>query len=266
MNGQGGLPNYNSLKKFTPGFGTMGRAVSAGFSQNQKLQRCEVLITKFKKKLEEERRLLRMMKTMSATEIETKNQLEKILRQCVDDVKAEIAKKRSENKSGYYARGKKGKMELKEEQNLTAQEREKIIEVLLSQERVLTLLYDKTFPPRSQSVGFMGQIVTNFNTTMTNGMRNTRGTQSAHKLGGLTNVDSMRQFNYLGGGQQAAGSLADEDNVEQLEREIENVLRSKGAGAATAVGGKREKLFGSTNVMTTSNFNRQHQHQQSQPH
>ena len=102
--------------------------------------------------------MLRMMKTMSATEIDTKNQLEKILRQCVDDVKAEIVKKRSENKSSYYARGKKGKLELKEEQNLTVQEREKIIEVLLSQERVLTLLYDKTFPPRSQSVGFTGQL------------------------------------------------------------------------------------------------------------
>ena len=33
-----------------------------------------------KKKLEEERRLLRMMKTMSAAEIETKNLLEKVLR------------------------------------------------------------------------------------------------------------------------------------------------------------------------------------------
>ena len=113
-----GLPIKNSLKRFAPA--GVGRAVSAGFSQNQKLQRCEVLITRFKKKLEEERRLLRMMKTMSAQEIETKNLLEKILRQCVDDVKAEIAKKRSENKSSYYARGKKGKIELKEEQNLTA--------------------------------------------------------------------------------------------------------------------------------------------------
>lgn len=35
-----------------------------------------------------------------------------------------------------------------DEKALTQQEREKIIEVLLSQERVLTLLYDKTFPPR----------------------------------------------------------------------------------------------------------------------
>jgi hypothetical protein len=32
--------------------------------------------------------------------------------------------------------------------DLTQDEREKVIEVLLSQERVLTLLYDKTFPPR----------------------------------------------------------------------------------------------------------------------
>ena len=134
------------------------RAASAGIQGSAKLQRCEQLITKFKKKLGEEKRLLRLMKTMSASEIETKNMLEKILRQCVDDVKAEIAKKRSENKSIYFARGKKGKAEYQEERNLTAQEREKIIEVLMSQERVLTLLYDKTFPPRSQSTGFTGQL------------------------------------------------------------------------------------------------------------
>ena len=40
---------------------------------------------------------------------------------------------------------KKGRTE---EKNLSQKERDKIIEVLLSQERVLTLLYDKTFPPR----------------------------------------------------------------------------------------------------------------------
>ena len=37
----------------------------------------------------------------------------------VDDVKAEISKKRSENKSVYYARGRRGKAELAEEKNLT---------------------------------------------------------------------------------------------------------------------------------------------------
>ena len=42
-----------------------------------------------------------MVKTMCSKEIEIKNGLEKILRACVDDVKSEIAKKRSENKSIY---------------------------------------------------------------------------------------------------------------------------------------------------------------------
>lgn len=48
-----------------------------------------------------EKRSLRMIKTLNAKDIEDKNGLEKILRQCVDDVKNEIQKKRSENKSIY---------------------------------------------------------------------------------------------------------------------------------------------------------------------
>jgi hypothetical protein len=41
------------------------------------------------------------------------------MRQCVDDVKSEIAKKRSENRSIYYAKGKKGQGDLMDEKNLT---------------------------------------------------------------------------------------------------------------------------------------------------
>ena len=59
------------------------------------------------------------MKSMSAAEIESRNELEKILRLSVEDVKAEIAKKRSENKSSYYARGHRGRLELLEEQNIS---------------------------------------------------------------------------------------------------------------------------------------------------
>lgn len=47
-------------------------------------------------------------------------------------------------------------MKSDEDRNLTLEEREKILEVLLSQERVLTLLYDKTFPPRPQSQTVVG--------------------------------------------------------------------------------------------------------------
>ena len=45
---------------------------------------------------------LREIKTLFAKELEQKTHLEQLLRQCVDDVKAEINKKRSENKVLYY--------------------------------------------------------------------------------------------------------------------------------------------------------------------
>ena len=48
-----------------------------------------------------EKKSLRVVRTMCSKEIEVKNGLEKALRQCVDDVKGEIAKKKSENKSIY---------------------------------------------------------------------------------------------------------------------------------------------------------------------
>ena len=93
---------------------------------------------------------LREIKTLYAKELEQKTHLEQLLRQCVDDVKAEINKKRSENKVLYYNNRAPGSRQRSRSQadDLTVQEREKIIEVLLSQERVLTLLYDKTFPPK----------------------------------------------------------------------------------------------------------------------
>lgn len=69
---------------------------------------------------------------MSAKEIESRNYLEKILRLCVEDIKSEMVKKRSENKACYYARGNRGKIELREEQNLSAGDREKILSVLAS--------------------------------------------------------------------------------------------------------------------------------------
>jgi len=82
---------------------------------------------------------------------------------CVDDVQAEIQKKKSEQKNSYCTyltpsfdfdldnRSKRGHVGYFEEKSYTAIEKDKIIEVLLSQERVLTLLYDKTFPPRANS-------------------------------------------------------------------------------------------------------------------
>ena len=136
------------------------RAVSAGVTvRNPKMRKYENLIAKLKRVYENEKKHLRQVKTLCSKEIDQKNQLEKILRQCVDDVKGEINKKRTEGKATFYNNPRKMMMhrmpqagDVHEEfQQLDVAEKEKILEVLVSQERVLTLLYDKTFPPRAQS-------------------------------------------------------------------------------------------------------------------
>lgn len=70
------------------------------------------MIRRLKQHLDVEKKRLRQIKTRCATEIDQKNQLEKILRQCVDDVKNEIVKKKTESKVQYYqkagARGRSG--------------------------------------------------------------------------------------------------------------------------------------------------------------
>jgi hypothetical protein len=53
---------------------------------------------------------------------------------------------------------KKGHPDYFDEKEFTNQEKNKIIQVLQSQERVLTLLYDKTFPPRQQNQGVLSSI------------------------------------------------------------------------------------------------------------
>ena len=77
------------------------RAVSAQIPNNPRVKRYEDLIPRLKRMLLMEKKSLRVVRTMCSKEIEVKNNLEKLMRQCVDDVKAEIAKKKSENKAVY---------------------------------------------------------------------------------------------------------------------------------------------------------------------
>jgi predicted metalloprotease len=81
----------------------IGRGLSANYAVlNPKLRKFENLIYRLKKILDAEKKSLRQVKTLCSKEIEQKNFLEKILRQCVDDVKNEIQKKRTEGKVQYY--------------------------------------------------------------------------------------------------------------------------------------------------------------------
>jgi hypothetical protein len=100
-------------------------------AQDQKYQK---IINKLKRLHDIENKNLRAARTAYARELQKKSELERILRESVEDVKIEINRRRTE-------------MRIRDGPSLP-EEIEKIIDVLLSQERVLTLLYDKTFPPR----------------------------------------------------------------------------------------------------------------------
>ena len=75
---------------------------------NPRVKRYEEVIVRLKRLLTQEKRTLRRVRNACAKEIETKSALEKILRACLDDVKNEIAKKRSQSFSKhqniYYAK------------------------------------------------------------------------------------------------------------------------------------------------------------------
>lgn len=95
----------------------------------------QVVINKLKRMIDLEQKNTRAARTAYARELEGKKELESLLRACVDDVKSHVSKKRGEQRAHITDK--------------SIEDIEKVIEILLSQERVLTLLYDKTFPPRS---------------------------------------------------------------------------------------------------------------------
>ena len=106
-----------------------------------------------------------------------------------------------------------------DDRNLTKAERDKILEVLLSQERVLTLLYDKTFPPRPSSQTLaVGGARGLLGTSLKTGAKSTKGGDEA-----------MRTFNYYG---QTRLENLDEHDIVGLEREIDFIIRHSQVGTS----------------------------------
>lgn len=102
--------------------------------------RYKEIIKRLKRLLEVERRNLRQVRASYATDMQQKTELEVFLKQCIDDVKANISVRKRRDPIKKFDNSP---IELKEFQT---QDREKVMELLLSQERVISLLYSKTFP------------------------------------------------------------------------------------------------------------------------
>lgn len=97
---------------------------------------------------------------------------------------------------------KKGHPDYFDSKEFTIQEKNKIIQVLQSQERVLTLLYDKTFPPRQQNPGLLSSLSEQ-----------------------VTQNDTLRKFNYQSSQMQGGQEEEPLSNLQTLEKETEEVMR-----------------------------------------
>jgi len=153
----------NSSKKLkTPGaFSKVKSAYQSAYplgkdfkGEKETIERYKNVIEKLQSTLEVDKKKLKQARLLYAKEMQAKTELEELLYQCVEEIKNEaITKKMGEKSStagtciGFIYLGKKKQGEKAE---FTKEQREKIVEMLLSQERVLALLYDKTFPPKQE--------------------------------------------------------------------------------------------------------------------
>lgn len=95
-------------------------------------------MNKFRIALQREKRKVQQLKSLYIKELESKSTLEKILRQCIEDVKDDIFVMQKER----TATSKKFTLQ---NEILNKKERADLVEKLINDERVLTMLYDKTF-------------------------------------------------------------------------------------------------------------------------
>ncbi len=109
----------------------LGRSLAR--SDQGKALRYEKVIAQMRLRLESRRRKIAETKSRLEHVQSSRTELEVLLSETVERVKSEIRAKGDIHKRGSDALG--------------SQDRERIVEWLLSQERVLTLLYDQTFPP-----------------------------------------------------------------------------------------------------------------------
>lgn len=121
-------------------------------TEEEKVKRYERVIEKLKKMLDHERKQLKQGRVQYQREMQSKTELEHILRETVEQVRQDRKnnqKKNSQIGGAKFIMQTPAQTDNEDLSDLTQQERERVIELLLSQERVIALLYEKTFPMTS---------------------------------------------------------------------------------------------------------------------
>eukprot|EP01029_Cantina_marsupialis_P009582 TRINITY_DN22244_c0_g1_i1.p1 TRINITY_DN22244_c0_g1~~TRINITY_DN22244_c0_g1_i1.p1 ORF type:complete len:389 (-),score=91.17 TRINITY_DN22244_c0_g1_i1:133-1299(-) len=116
-------------------------------------------VRRLKQLLETERKNVKNLRAKEQENIRNRTELEKFLRECVDDVRSNIARRRARAQN----------LEDVPLGDFSADDRQRVLELLLSQERVVSLLYRKTFPnaaPLETAVDVFDTRLGNMHTTV----------------------------------------------------------------------------------------------------
>lgn len=111
-------------------------------------------VQKLRRMVEAERRSVRSFKQQQVEMLQNRTELEVLLRQCLDDVKAEIIRAKTEavQPEAGVIPGQRPALSSLSIHELSPKDRERVLELLLSQQRVVQLLYTKTFTQPGPSV------------------------------------------------------------------------------------------------------------------
>ncbi|KAL4469514.1 hypothetical protein ABPG74_004767 [Tetrahymena malaccensis] len=120
------------------------------YSKEEQIYRSEKTLKTLQNTMRKEQRRARELKLMYLKEIESKSELEVIIKKNVDKIKQEYQSKNPSSKQLLSTLQSKNKNEQKE--SFTKEMREILIEQLLNDDKVLTLVYDKTFYPDLKNI------------------------------------------------------------------------------------------------------------------
>jgi len=130
-----------------------GLGGSAQYNNNKESEeKYKELNNRLRRLLAEERKSLQQVRQNYANELKIRTDLEMLLRQAVEDVRKEIARRYVEDGQVQNNPGNDlAKLYGKQPSSIpvddfTQSDRERVLELLLSQERVVSLIYAKTFP------------------------------------------------------------------------------------------------------------------------
>jgi hypothetical protein len=142
----------DSNRQFNPRQRDPAKILQTSNRQYEREVRYRDAVAKLKKMVDAEKKIGRSIRQQMADLVAERTEIEVLLRQCLDDVKAEVARHRMESDDKMPGvSGVDTPITAMSVHELTTQDRERVQELLLSQQRVVQLVYSKTFPYQTPS-------------------------------------------------------------------------------------------------------------------